>query len=196
MAFLVSIVTTHYYIYSPLKYKDDGRDVVSFIDFITIHGTFPSINAWISYNLYYYLAITVTTICDTDYFDNITSDYCEDYTNSKDLREKYLYFYPALMTPSLIAMGLLFVETSINVTYYKDCVFALTSFCIFIGMFWVNHKAKSPHSNLLNPEKDDESYDYSDDNDMISQIFYRQMEDTQKYDKVKIEKEGEKICAW
>ena len=80
--FLVFIVITHYYIYSPLKYKDDGRDVVSFIDFITIHGTFPSINAWISYNLYYYLTITVTTICDTDYFDNVTSDYCQDYKAS------------------------------------------------------------------------------------------------------------------
>lgn len=76
------------------------------------------------------------------------------------------------MTPSLIAMGLLFVETSIYITYYKDCVFALTNFFIFIGMFWVNHKAKSPHSNLLN-SGNDESYDYSDDNDMISQIFYR-----------------------
>ena len=109
---------------------------------------------------------------------------------ANDEKGMYLYFYPALMTPSLIAMGLLFVETSINVTYYKDCVFALTNFFIFIGMFWVNHKAKSPHSNLW--DRDDESNDYSDDNDM----FYRQLEDTQKYDKVKIEKEGEKICAW
>ena len=168
-AFLVFIVTTHYYIYSPLKYKDDGRDVVSFIDFITIHGTFPSINAWISYNLYYYLTITVTTICDTDYFDNVTSNYCKDYGPMKDADDErgiYLYFYPALMTPSLIAMGLLFVETSINVTYYKDCVFALTNFFIFIGMFWVNHKAKSPHSNLWDPGND-ESYDYSENNDMI-----------------------------
>lgn len=66
------IVTTQYYIYSPLKYKDDGRDVVSFIDFITIHATFPAINAWISYQLYYYLAITSTTICDTEYFNEVT----------------------------------------------------------------------------------------------------------------------------
>ena len=101
------------------------------------------------------------------------------------------------MTPSLIAMGLLFVETSINVTYYKDCVFALTSFFIFIGMFWVNHKAKSPHSNLYKSENDDSLDNYYENIDMISQIFYRQLEDDpHAYDKVKIEKEGDKVCAW
>lgn len=138
---MLFVVTTHYYIYSPLKYKDDGRDVVSFIDFITIHGTFPAINSWISYNMYYYLTITVTTICDTAYFDHVTSSYCSDFSDNTNV-ENYLYFYPILMTPSLIAMGLLFVETSINVTYYKDCVFALTNFLIFIGMYWVNCRWK------------------------------------------------------
>ena len=144
------IVTTHYYIYSPLKYKDDGRDVVSFIDFVTIHGTFPAINAWISYQMYYYVTITVTTVCDTTYFDDLTTDYCANYLAVRDKHDphsnetKYLYFYSILVTPSLIAFGLLFVESSINVTYYKDCVFALTSFFMFIGMYWVNRKQKGP----------------------------------------------------
>ena len=142
----VCIVTTHYYIYSPLKYKDDGRDVVSFIDFVTIHGTFPAINAWISYQMYYYVTITVTTVCDTTYFDDLTTDYCANYLAVRDKHDphsnetKYLYFYSILVTPSLIAFALLFVESSINVTYYKDCVFALTSFFMFIGMYWVNRK--------------------------------------------------------
>ena len=91
--------------------------------------------------MYYYLTITVTTICDTAYFDHVTSSYCSDFSDNTNV-ENYLYFYPILMTPSLIAMGLLFVETSINVTYYKDCVFALTNFLIFIGMYWVNCRWK------------------------------------------------------
>lgn len=47
--FIVLKWVVQYQIYKPLKYKDDGRDVVSVIDFITIHVTFPAINAWISY---------------------------------------------------------------------------------------------------------------------------------------------------
>ena len=91
-------VTTHYFIYSPLKYKDDGRDVVSFIDFITIHATFPAINAWISYQMYYYLAITATTVCDTSYFDDIRTAYCDGYndiasTDTHYIDEKHVYFY-------------------------------------------------------------------------------------------------------
>ena len=53
------------------------------------------------------------------------------------------------MTPCLIAFGLLFVETSINITYYKDCVFAITSLCMFLGMFWVNRKYKGAGKSIL-----------------------------------------------
>ena len=118
--------------------------MVSFIDFVTIHGTYPAINAWISYQMYYYVTITVTTVCDTSFFDDLTTDYCEDYFAHRDKDDPtskntiYLYFYSILVTPSLIAFGLLFVESSINLTYYKDCVFALTTFFMFIGMYWVN----------------------------------------------------------
>ena len=46
---VVAIVVIFYLIYKPLKYKDDGRDVVGWLDFVTIHTTFPAINAWVSY---------------------------------------------------------------------------------------------------------------------------------------------------
>lgn len=61
------------------------------------------------------------------------------------------------MTPCLIAFGLLFVETSINITYYKDCVFAITSLCMFLGMFWVNRKYKGVGKTIL---QDDPVPDY------------------------------------
>ena len=35
-------------------------------------------------------------------------------------------------------MGLLFVEASMYLTYYKDCVFAFTILLLYIGMLWVN----------------------------------------------------------
>jgi len=131
-------VTIHYFIYSPLKYKDDGRDIVSFIDFVTIHVTFPAINAWITYFLYYTIIVTVTTVCDSNgIFTLVISQYCSDYTD-KTGDEKTNYFYYKLFIPSQIAFILLFVEASINLTYYKDCVFAVTVLSSYLGMLWVN----------------------------------------------------------
>jgi hypothetical protein len=38
-------------LYNRVKYRDDGREKVSFVEFVTIHVTFPVMNAWISYQL-------------------------------------------------------------------------------------------------------------------------------------------------
>ena len=73
---LACAVSIHYTIYRPLKYKDDGRDVVSWLDFVTIHMTFPLINAWVSYQLYYCLMITITTACSTDYLKAESTTLC------------------------------------------------------------------------------------------------------------------------
>ncbi len=64
-----------------MKYKDDGRDVVTFLDFLTIHCTFPAINAWISYQLYFCAFITSTTVCDTTYLKELDTQFCTDYDN-------------------------------------------------------------------------------------------------------------------
>jgi len=40
-------------VYGRVKYKDDGRELVGFIEFITIHVTFSVLNAWMSYQLAY-----------------------------------------------------------------------------------------------------------------------------------------------
>ena len=49
------------------------------MDFVTIHMTFPAINAWISYQIYYAVMVTTTTMCETSYFDNIDTYFCDDY---------------------------------------------------------------------------------------------------------------------
>ena len=79
LLFLNLKLTIYYMIYRPLKYKDDGRDVVTFVDFITIHITFPAINAWISYQLYYSAMVTATTICSTDFINNIGTEFCDEW---------------------------------------------------------------------------------------------------------------------
>ena len=80
-AFILLKLCVQYLIYQPLKYRDDGRDVVSAADFITIHVTFPAINAWITYQLYYCMMATYATVCDTSALDDI-SDFCIEYKYS------------------------------------------------------------------------------------------------------------------
>ena len=47
--FIILKLVVHYLIYKRIKYKDDGRELVSFADFFTIQLTFPFINSWITY---------------------------------------------------------------------------------------------------------------------------------------------------
>ena len=61
--FLILKIVLHFMIYKTTKYKDDGRDLVSFVDFISIHCTFPIMNAWITYQTLYVFFMTLATIC-------------------------------------------------------------------------------------------------------------------------------------
>jgi hypothetical protein len=46
-----------------VKYKDDGRELVGIVEFITIHVTFPVLNAWISYQLAYQFIVLLAESC-------------------------------------------------------------------------------------------------------------------------------------
>lgn len=49
--------------YSRVKYRDDGRELVSWLEFATIHCTFPFLNAWISYYLAYQISVSMILTC-------------------------------------------------------------------------------------------------------------------------------------
>jgi len=46
---IIFIVYVHYFGYRRVKYMDDGRDYVSFKEFLSIHVTFSVLNSWMSY---------------------------------------------------------------------------------------------------------------------------------------------------
>ena len=50
-------------LYHLVKYKDDGRELVTLFEFFTIHATFPVINAWMSYYIAYEFLIIITKSC-------------------------------------------------------------------------------------------------------------------------------------
>mmetsp|Transcript_35934 Transcript_35934/g.47279 ORF Transcript_35934/g.47279 Transcript_35934/m.47279 type:complete len:90 (+) Transcript_35934:1298-1567(+) len=85
--------------------------------------------------------VTVATVCDTKPFEGLTGEWCHYYSaDDSDLNDaqKYVYFYGKMIVPSVCVFALLFVEASVNLTYYKDCVFAFTVFMLYFGMLWVN----------------------------------------------------------
>jgi hypothetical protein len=49
VAFLLLKLYIHYFGYRRVKYLDDGRDYVSFKEFIAVHVTFSVLNCWITY---------------------------------------------------------------------------------------------------------------------------------------------------
>lgn len=83
--------------------------------------------------------VSITTICESNYFNGVDDFWCLDYNALSAGFEKNTYFYSYMIVPSVWAFVLLFVEASVNLTYYKDCVFALTTFSMFIGMLWFNY---------------------------------------------------------
>ena len=50
-------------IYNRIKYRDDGRELVSWFEFVTIHMTFPCLNAWLTYALCYQISDVMLLSC-------------------------------------------------------------------------------------------------------------------------------------
>ena len=193
-------VVIYYTIYRPLKYKDDGRDVVSGVDFITIHGTFPAINAWVSYQLYYCLELCFTTVCQSPYLQNLNIDFCEEY-GKEYIQQSYLkltYFYKYLLTPSFIFFVLMFVEASINITYYRDCVFAFTMFAIYFGMLWLNWTYRF-HKALLENDNDDDQDEVEGGSTLsmliINSFKRRHILLGKSYDGLQFKDDADEICG-
>ena len=124
----------HCLIYRTVKYKDDGRDLVTGWDFVTIHVTFPFINAWVSYQIVYVAIVAFCALCP-DAGSSVSEHdwyFCKNYvvTNNEEL---FYYFLTAQISKALFF--LIFVEMSIYLTYYKDIMFALVTLIDYVGMY-------------------------------------------------------------
>ena len=116
--------------YERVKYKDDGRELVGFIEFVTIHCTFSILNAWISYQLAYQFMIMLSSSCPykVDHSDNY---FCKESNNvSKDA-----YYYTLFLEPAKIIYCLILLENVMYLAYYKDVIFGLCCCIIFGGIF-------------------------------------------------------------
>jgi hypothetical protein len=82
----------HALIYRRVKYKDDGRDLVTVADFVALHVTFPFINAWVSYQLVYVSMIALCAMCPDRGAEGSLDDwkFCKKYLTPDASRFYYI----------------------------------------------------------------------------------------------------------
>lgn len=108
----------HYFGYRKVKYLDDGRDYVSFMEFLAIHVTFSVLSCWMTYFVTYNLFSVIKIV------DEITD------------------VNLALETVSIIAMVIQMFESTVYLAYYKDVIFASVTLLNYIGMYMHNYEGK------------------------------------------------------
>lgn len=102
-------VFAHYYGYTNIKYKDDGRDYVTLSEYVSIHMTFSVMHSWITYFMFYNLFQSLKVI------KPITDDELE--------------------VIAIFGVIIMLLEMCIFLTEYKDVVFGLVTMLCFVGMF-------------------------------------------------------------
>jgi hypothetical protein len=118
------LVYVHYFGYRKVKYLDDGRDYVSFMEFLAIHVTFSVLSSWMTYFVTYNLFSLIKIV------DEITD------------------VNLALETVSIIAMVIQMFESTVFLAYYKDVIFASVTLLNYIGMYMHNYEGKKDLNTL------------------------------------------------
>jgi len=115
-----------------VKYRDDGRELVTWLEYLTIHTTFPFLNAWASYYLTYTISVLMITMCPYSRPDLKDKIWCNgDYS----LPEKQ-YEFSIFTWTAYFAYALLTCENMIYLAYYKDVAFSFAVVGEFCGMFY------------------------------------------------------------
>ncbi|CDW72569.1 UNKNOWN [Stylonychia lemnae] len=106
-------------------YKDDGRDFVSFKEFISIHVTFSVFHAWITY------------FCIFNFFRSMGEFY--EFQKSENKQDAEIWNLDIELW-GVIAMTVMLIEMSIYLAYYKDVMFSITTLLNYVGMFIHNNQ--------------------------------------------------------
>lgn len=149
LKFLISLVTITFLIYRKIKYRDDGRELVTGWQFLNNHVSFAVINAWCSYQMYYSFVNSLEVLCEPSfsYVSNDTTspfDYCHLVGTKIDTYEfpLTLYYYTMLPNVCKVCYLLIFIEMVINLAYWKDIIFSSAVLLIFGGMLALAYRMK------------------------------------------------------
>lgn len=107
----------HFFGYRKVVYKDDGRDYVTFSEYVSINCTFSCLHSWVTY---FCIFSFFKSYFDWEGIEN------NDYEKLKQLDIGII---------GVFAMALMFIEMTIYLVYRKDVIFGLMTLADFVGMY-------------------------------------------------------------
>lgn len=131
------------YMYHKVKYLDDGRDLVSAPDFVSIHVAVSIMNSWMTYICIYTSAINFARLCPYSFLSADTKRYhwyCPQYSSEEESLPLQQYYYNMFMTYSEFFIIVILCEVFYVLAYYKDIVFSSCFLCFFVGMLITNYQ--------------------------------------------------------
>jgi hypothetical protein len=128
-------------LYLPIKYKDDGRDVVSGTDYVCIHVPISFMNAWATYFFLYSSFVSFSELCQypVQGYSDVTHSFCPIASADSEVLPYQQYYYNMFLGPSEACFILILAEAVIYLAYYKDIIFTSVVFCNFMGMLVSNY---------------------------------------------------------
>jgi len=132
----------HVLMYRKVKFRDDGRDVVTGTDFVAIHVTFAMMNAWLTYVWFFIMFVAISKLCP--YPDLLIPNAPPMYffcaiSNPNDVPPLQQYYYNLLLNPSKVVYAVILTEMVIYLAYYKDIIFSSVVLTNFVGMGSINY---------------------------------------------------------
>lgn len=135
-----------------MKYKDDGREFVSVLEFITIHCTFPLMNAWVTEQLFYQISSLFIQTCPFSQRLQPNYFWC---AQGYIVQTRQQYQYSLFNWFAYVAYSVITCENLIYLAYYKDVIFSTAVILEYSSMYywskayWSHQgKADQPLTNL------------------------------------------------
>lgn len=129
MVFVTLKIYVHIFVYTKIKYKDDGRDYVRLIEFLAIHVTFSILHSCLSYYVVYSLMYNLELLFCSNTIDpeSYAAQTVIDVNGCSIIGISYI-------TWNIFAMIVLAIEMCIYLAYYKDVIFSMITLANYIGM--------------------------------------------------------------
>jgi hypothetical protein len=109
-------IYVHIFVYTKIKYKDDGRDYVSLKEFLSIHFTFSVLHACLTYYVIYSLMA------------NLELQFCINQ------EQPCMLLGIEFITWNVFALIIIAIEMSVYLAYYKDVIFCFITLANYVGM--------------------------------------------------------------
>lgn len=117
---------------------------MSWFEFVTIHMTFPCLNAWLTYAFFYQVSDVVLLSCPYLPDPNVQPNWwCTGGGANPHEGGAELYQYTLFLIPADIAYFLIFCENVIYLASYKDVIFGLTVVGEFSAIFYYSKRVTS-----------------------------------------------------